>query len=101
MPWREDEPFAPGPQYIDGKKLVGWIKLHHGGLTARLGKSSADLRNIQLWQEGQPAKLDRVDRILVRLGNHILELPPDFWIETPKRRPRRKPEATEELPVAA
>ena len=86
-------PSPDGKSWLHGSKVAEWIGENHSDLSAQLG---CDLRRIQEWRKGTPARLDSVDRVLTRLGGHIHELPPDIWIETPRRRPRSSKKRTVE-----
>ena len=67
-------------EWLDGPKLARWIREHCLDLTARLGN---DMRRLQLWEKGDAAHIETVDRMLSRLDCHIQELPPHFWIDDP------------------
>lgn len=81
-------PTPPGREWLDGPKLANWIREHCLDLSAQLGN---DMRRLQLWEKGEAASIKAADKILVRLGCHIHELPPDLWIANPSSsRPRNK-----------
>jgi hypothetical protein len=79
-------PYASGS--LHGPAVAAWVRVHHGDVREQLGENLT--RNIERWEDGTPASLRVVDRVLTALGGHLTELPPDFWIDAPQRKPRRK-----------
>ena len=63
-----------------GRSWRAEFRANHRDLIAQLG---ADLRRVQLWENGDAARLGSADEILTRLSSHIHELPPDVWIDDP------------------
>lgn len=78
---------TPERVFLDGPQLAEWIRGHYDDLTAQLGK---DLKRVQMWEKGSPAELGTADRILTQLGGHLIELPPEVWIDKPPRKARTK-----------
>jgi hypothetical protein len=91
---------GPPPErmrWLHGPGLAAVLREQHSDLEVQLGKNL--MRTVKSWKAGVPASEAVADKVLVRLGGTLVDLPGDLWIDRPKRRPRRKLEATEELAI--
>jgi hypothetical protein len=75
-------------RWLDGPGLAVWLRENYCDLGAQLGPNL--LRTVKEWKAGGPATESVVDKVLVRLGGQLVDLPGDLWIDRPKRRRREK-----------
>jgi hypothetical protein len=71
------------PEYIDGPKFAAWLKAIHpeleGQWTALVGERMT--KNMSAWKRGNyNATIDAADKLLVKLGRHLSEVPDEFFI---------------------
>jgi hypothetical protein len=75
-------PVAEQTDWLDGPRLVEWLEDHGlDNIKAQLGSSLE--RPIRDWRYGTAASIYTVDKILVRLGCHLSELPEDLFTDSP------------------
>jgi hypothetical protein len=65
----------------DGRRVEEWLQ------TAGVIPESVEMvdetlaRRLRLWRAGAQARVDAVDRVCVKLGIHLSELPDDVWVD--------------------
>jgi hypothetical protein len=77
-------PVAGQTDWLDGPLLVAWLE--ERGLenpSVQLGRDYE--RAIRHWRDGRRANVYTADPILVKLGLHLSELPPECWVDPPDR----------------
>jgi hypothetical protein len=69
--------------WLDGPGLVHWLESH--GLDNPEIQLGFHARAIRHWRAGCKASVYVADRVLIKLGLHLSEIPDDLWVQPPKR----------------
>lgn len=80
---------AEEAEYCSGPKLMAWLKEVEPGLWADRNEGGTGAvkstlgdswnRRFYDWNRGSQASVYTVDRLMVSLGRHLLEIPEDVW----------------------
>ena len=72
------------PTQIDGRKFVAWLKRRHPELEGQWTKLVGErmTKNMNAWSRGEyHTSVDVADRLLIKIGDHLSEIPDEFWIQ--------------------
>lgn len=73
---------AEQTDWLNGPRFVEWLEGHGlENIKAQLGSSLE--RPIRDWRYGTAASIYTADKILIRLGYHLSELPDDLFTDSP------------------
>lgn len=66
-------------EYLDGPCLATWLDEH--GMESEERELGFHARRVREWRAGGSANVYTVDKVLVKLGLHLSQIPEDFWLE--------------------
>lgn len=71
-------------EWLDGPRLAEWLE-SHGLLSPSRQLGSSTEGSFRRWKNGAKANVFAVDRVLVKLGLALSEIPDEFWTCPPQR----------------
>lgn len=78
--------------WLDGPRFYAWLR--ENGLTALDRQLGHSARRVRDWRDGAVANVYAADRVLVKVGLHLNDVPEDLYREPPDRTTRKAKRCT-------